>query len=216
LANKLQAIATTLELGSHRDDSIHPETSDNKKKLSIEQEAFRLNQLNEEWVESLNKVRLLKGFEDFLRPSRLSSLRSAASEHPVIILLANDDGSHCLIMTSTILHHIPLPTLRTAVLKHLVHLVRVAISNSLSLRSSFIEETRKTIVELLGEERASRPSVRFRQAKLRSSDDIFTSVLRVLWDELVKPVIDFLDIKVRQDAGAKYLLTKNYFRNRVK
>jgi tetratricopeptide (TPR) repeat protein len=67
LADKLRKIATNLEIGSHCD--VFSEILDNTKKLSIDQEAARLNRLNEEWAQSIDEVRKLSGFEDFLRPS---------------------------------------------------------------------------------------------------------------------------------------------------
>ena len=196
LADKLRNIATMLEIGSHRD--VFSEILDNRKKLSIDQEAARLNRLNEEWAQSIHEVRKLSGFEDFLRPSRLSSLKAAASEHPVVILIANDDESHCLIMTSTNIHHIPLPNLGTPKLKELAHIVRTAASQS-PISRSLIDQTQDIIIRLLGEERAGRVSS---NTQLRSSDGMFKSVLRMLWDELVKPVINFLDIKVSQYISA--------------
>ena len=126
LADKLQNIATMLEIGSHRD--VFSDILDNRKKLSIDQEAAQLNRLNEEWAQSIHEVRKLSGFEDFLCPSHLSSLQAAASEHPVVILIANDDESHCLIMTSTIIHQIPLPNLGTPKLKELAHIIQKASS----------------------------------------------------------------------------------------
>ncbi|EDR09388.1 uncharacterized protein LACBIDRAFT_318922 [Laccaria bicolor S238N-H82] len=189
LADKLRSIATKLEIGSHRD--VFSEISDNRKKLSIEQEAARLNHLNQEWAQSIHEVRKLSGFEDFLCPSRLSSLKAAASEHPVVILIANDDESHCLIMTSTIIHHIPLPNLGTPTLKELVHKIQIAGSQS-PISRLLIDQTQDINIELLEEERAGRVSS---DTQLRSSDDLFKSVLRMLWDELVKPVINVLNIK---------------------
>ena len=189
LATNLQRVATMLESGFHRDSSVQ-DIFDNAK-LSIDQESSRLNYLNEEWVKCIDEVRMLPGFEDFLRPSPLSSLKYAASKHPVIILVANDDGGHCLLMTSTSIHHLPLPKLHTPMLQRLVHLVQVAVSNSSISRLS-IEKTREKVIELLGREREMRVK------ELTSSNDIFRFVLRVLWDELVKPIIDFLNIKVTQ------------------
>jgi hypothetical protein len=188
LADKLRAIATALEIGSHRD--VSAEILDNRKKLSIDQESSRLNRLNEEWAASIHEVRKLQGFEDFLCPSRISSLKSAASEHPVVILIANDDGSHCLIMTSINVHHIPLPTLGTPVLHKLGHLVQVPQFPS---SQSFTEETQEAILWL--EECTSRKGGSINH-KLGSSDDIFRYILRILWDELVSPVINLLQIKV--------------------
>ncbi|KAF8815740.1 hypothetical protein BYT27DRAFT_7333814 [Phlegmacium glaucopus] len=188
LADRLRDIGTALELGSHRD--ILANISDNRKKLSLDQEASRLNRLNEEWANGIDEVRKLKGFEDFLRPRRLSALQTAASEYPVVILVANDDGSHCLILMSTSIHHIDLPSLPTRRLQNLVRLVRNAVSQprvSLSPVESIIEE----VTALPGETRMPKRE----SNKLVLSDDVFKHVLRILWDEVVKPVINFLKIE---------------------
>ena len=188
LASKMQEIATALELGSHRDASI--ETLDNRQKLSEDQEVSRLNRLSEEWAKSIDHVRTLEGFEDFLRPARLSSLRTATSRYPVVFLVP----SHCLVMTSTSVHHIPLPKLDVPVLKALVHLVQVAV-HRLPISRSFFEV-------LLRGDRGTR------EVNLGSSNDVFRHVLKKLWDELVKPVIKFLDIKV--SSRNDYLLDRPY------
>jgi hypothetical protein len=59
---------------------IFSETLDNQKKMTLEEEASRLARLDKEWSKSIDEVRGLDGFEDFLRPSRLSSLQAAAAE----------------------------------------------------------------------------------------------------------------------------------------
>jgi tetratricopeptide (TPR) repeat protein len=190
LANKLQDIATALELGSHRD--ISRDISDFRQNLSIEEESSKLNRLNEEWAISIHKVRKLKGFEDFLRPRCLSALQAAASKSPVVILVANHDGSHCLILTSTTIHHIDLPCLHTPMLQNLVRLVQVGVSQSRVSRSSI-----NTIVENIntfpGENRKSKV---VNNNKLGSSDDVFKLVLGMLWDDIVNPVIRLLKIQV--------------------
>ncbi|PPQ93378.1 hypothetical protein CVT25_007087, partial [Psilocybe cyanescens] len=188
LADRLQDIANELENGSHRDATA--ELLDNRKKLSIDQEASRLNRLNEEWEQNILKVRELHGFQDFLLPLRFSSLKPAASKHPVVFLIQNNVLSHCLIMTSTNIHHIPLPNLRTRILKILVDSVRMAASQSVISRS-FIDQTRDTMIKLLGEERG----ISFENDG-GDSDGTFRSVLKMIWDELVKPIIDCLNIKV--------------------
>ncbi|KAF8810268.1 TPR-like protein [Phlegmacium glaucopus] len=172
LARKLRGSATALELGSYRDISV--DISDNRKKLSLDQEASRLNRLNEEWEKGINEVRKLKGFEDFLRPSPFSLLQKAASAYPVVVLVANDNGSHCLILTG---------------LQDLVRLVQAAASQMTVSRSS-IDTTMGNVTALLGETRG----LRLRDNQLRSSDDIFKFVLRILWDEVVKPVVSLLKI----------------------
>lgn len=56
LADRLQDIATALEMGSYRDISV--QISDNRK--TIDQEASRLNRLNDEWEKSIDEVRTSK------------------------------------------------------------------------------------------------------------------------------------------------------------
>ena len=55
----------------------------------------------------------------------------------------------------------------------------------------------KSRIADVGEERKGRPRG-FGNNKLTSSDDIFKFVLGYLWDKLVKPAIDVLDIKDSQ------------------
>jgi len=181
---------------------------DNQNKLTIDQETSRLNRLHEDWSKAIDNVRLLKGFEDFLRPHRLSSLQAAAYKFPVVTLVANDDGSHILIMTSANIHHIPLLTLSTQELQMLVHLVQAAASQSNILPSSIekfsvgfppaIKEAARNWMNL-EEERGGR-----KYKDKISSDDIFRSVLKTLWNEVVKPVISFLNLKVSSQSVANY------------
>ncbi|KAH9485774.1 hypothetical protein JR316_0002689 [Psilocybe cubensis] len=187
LANKLRNVAAALEAGSHRIAST--ELFDNERKISIEQETSRMTALSEEWEETVIAVRKIEGFEDFLTPPRFSSLKHAAVQHPIILLVSNDDKSHCLIMTASNIHHIPLPNLRTPVLKVLVDNVRTAVSQT-TIPRSLIDETQETIARLLGEERG----ISY-QNDSEDSDEAFRFVLGMLWDELVKPVIDYLNIK---------------------
>ena len=73
LAMDLRAISKELETASHRDKSV--EDMNNLRKLSWEQEAKRFEQLDAQWNEIVEGVRHLNGFEDFLRPQRISSYR---------------------------------------------------------------------------------------------------------------------------------------------
>ncbi|PPQ82282.1 hypothetical protein CVT25_008432 [Psilocybe cyanescens] len=203
LADRLRDIASELEVGSHRD--VSAEILDNRKKVSIDQEASRLNRLNEEWATTILKIRELSGFEDFLLPPRLSSLKPAADEHPVIFLIPNDNESHCLIMTSTIIHDIALPNLRTPILKILVDNMRMAVSQS-SISRSFIDKTREAIIKLLGEQRGI-SLVSYNE----DSDGIFIFVLRMLCDEVVKPIINFLEIKKSDEMPVLQWCPTGYF-----
>ncbi|KDR86180.1 hypothetical protein GALMADRAFT_53910 [Galerina marginata CBS 339.88] len=167
-------------------------------KLSAGQDSSLLHGLQDEWEKTLDDVNEIKGFEDFLRsPPSLSPLQYAASENPIIYLVHsfyNEAESHCLIITSTDVHHIDTVNLTPSLLKKLVELVQIAVSE-LPISRSYAREARNYIVELLGKERG----MRLKHDNLGTSDDVLKFVLRILWVQLVKPVIEFLDIKKSAD-----------------
>ncbi|KAF8809291.1 TPR-like protein [Phlegmacium glaucopus] len=188
LACTLRDIATALEVDSHR--GMPAGIPDDRRKLSLDQQASRLNHLDEEWGNVIDEVRTLKGFEDFLRLDCFSSLHKAASAYPVVFLVSNDKGSHCLILTSTSMHHIDIPSLPTSGLQDLVRLVQAA-TPPMTVSGSSIETIMENVTALLGDTRG----LRLRDNELQSSDDVFKFVLRILWNEVVKPVISFLKIE---------------------
>ena len=205
LADQLQHISTALELGSYRNMSI--ELPDNHMKLAQDQETLQLNHLHEEWTKAINSVRCLKGFEDFLQPHQLSSLQAAASEFPVVALVSNKNESNILIMTSTNVHHILLPSLSANELHKLVQLIQAVTSHSKMQYSSVdtlsgaclaIKETLQNCMHMEGE----RSGRKFQNEV--NSDKIFKLVLKILWIDVVKPVIELLGLKVGVQSKADY------------
>jgi hypothetical protein len=199
LADELRHIATALELGSYRSMSV--ELLDNQMKLAQDRETSRLNRLHEQWTKAIDSVRCLEGFEDFLQPHQISSLQAAASEFPVVILVANKNDSNILLMTSTDIHHIPLPRLPANELHRLVQLIQAVTSYSKMQRSAvdiFSKDTFppaiKDILDNWMNMEEEREGRKFWD-KI-NSDDIFKSVLKTLWINVVKPVIMFLGLKV--------------------
>lgn len=203
LAEDLRTISKELEMASHRDKPT--EDMQNRQRLSWELEAQRFEQLAKQWKEVVDGVRYLDGFEDFLRPPRLAKLQNAAKRGPVIFLVANNDASNCLIITSTQVHHIPLPNLTNPVLLALVKIVQAAVSDEPILRS-FTEEMAKIqpnssnpiladLQHWIDEEEAR--GMRLKQLiPGLASDYHFRGILRILWDEAVKSIVNFLDLKV--------------------
>jgi len=119
LEMKLKSLSFALEQGSLRDTSRSLSDSP-QKVMSMEQEARHFYRLNVEWLETLEKVRRLHEFQDFLRPSRISVLQGAAVDAPVVILNASKSGCDGLIVTSSDVKHVPLPGLSFAVVEVLV------------------------------------------------------------------------------------------------
>ncbi|KDR76437.1 hypothetical protein GALMADRAFT_445475 [Galerina marginata CBS 339.88] len=202
LAMDLRTISKQLDAASYRDKSI--ENTNNQQKLSWEQEAKWFEQLATQWNEIVDRVRCLNGFEDFLRPQLFSKLRDAAKRGPVVYLVANEDTSNCLIMTSTLLHHIPLPILTNPVLLGLVKIIQAAVSEH-QISRSFIEETvniqvglpQHVVADLQRwiDEDDDRGMRLEQPVRGLSSDNLFGAVLRFLWEQAIKPIIDFLELK---------------------
>ncbi|KIM76304.1 hypothetical protein PILCRDRAFT_797811, partial [Piloderma croceum F 1598] len=215
LESTLKSLSFALEQGSLRDISRNP-TDSPQKLISMEQEARHFRRLNTEWLETLGEVRGLPGFQDFLRPSRLSTLQSAAVDAPVVILNASESGCDVLIMTSSDVKHIPLPNLSFTVINKLVRLIRSVASGHRFLRESFlpmIDDLFRGMSFNPDAERSLRQSVEGRHM-IRVSDtrldseDIFRLVLRVLWVSVVQPVIDSLNLEKSTDPpNLKWCLT---------
>jgi hypothetical protein len=127
LEEKLRHISLALERGSFRDVSGNlPNTP--HKVIPIEQEATHFLRLNEKWLAALEEVRQLNGFQEFLRPSRLSTLQGAVVNDPVAILNISTTGCVALILSPTSVKHVPIPHLSFTEVTILVKLIRHAIA----------------------------------------------------------------------------------------
>ena len=214
LADALIRVSTELDEASHRVSDI--ENPSNSQKIVIERERSRLQRLNMERSNTLDAIRHLPAFTDFLLPRRLATFKRAANTSPVVFLVANHEGSDCLIMTSTNFQHIRLPDLPTRTLQKHVRLLSRTSTGKRVLRSfsegfDDISETLSPVFDNLmcnastqeseldpdeGTDGPPEPGVyRSGYGKI-SSDTAFKEVLEVLWDEIVKPVIEILHLQV--------------------
>jgi tetratricopeptide (TPR) repeat protein len=204
LEKKLMHISLALERGSLRDASRH--LSDTPQKvISMEKEASYCYRLNEEWLATLSEVRQIDGFQDFLRPSRLSVLQHAATNGPVILLNASQTDCAALILTSTESHHVLLPDLSLTGVIRLVEILRYAIERS-GRDMSLLESSRARVEELVQQMPCLSAPLRVLKVPLerhvgrasdtfRHSEDIFRYVLGVLWESVVEPVLRSLNLQ---------------------
>ena len=200
LADALVRVSSELDAASHQ--VLEVENSCNSQKIVIEHERSRLRRLNMERSDTLDAIRDLPGFKDFLLPRRLATLQRAANTSPVVFLVANDEGSDCLVMTPTDVQHIRLSNLPTRTLQKYVRLLS-RISTGKRVLRSFMEES-DNIPEILSpafDDPMFNPSTQDLESGMRgfgrvSSDTAFKDILEVLWDEIVKPVIEVLHFQV--------------------
>jgi len=187
LESKLRDLSATLELGSRRQTLA--EVQNNADKLAIEREAERLNRLNKDWLKTLDRIRQLQGFEDFLRPPQLSSLQVAATKGPVVFLVANDQENYCLIMSTEKVDIVQLQNLPNAHVRLLVNMVQTALFSS----SVVLPTWKKGVEEEKGAKgtRGGRPFA----ARSVSSDEALFSYLKPSGMRLLSPLSRFRNSK---------------------
>jgi hypothetical protein len=195
LERVLRDISLALEQGSLPD--LSRDMSDNpQQKVTMEREAARLRRLNDNWLATLDEVRQLKGFEDFLRPRQISTLLGAAVEAPVVILNASNAGCAALILTSSNgVQHVPLmPTF--ADVTALVDLMQIATSPGHRdlPRSAYIRARVNGLLQRMlpsATLKAMRQSLESRyMTRVRTDQQStdFQMILAVLWQSVAKHV----------------------------
>ncbi|KAF8508157.1 hypothetical protein JB92DRAFT_2733340 [Gautieria morchelliformis] len=175
LEETLRDISLTLEQGSFR--VVSRDMSDkSQQRMSMEREAVRLRCLNDKWLATLEEVRQLKGFEDFLRPRQISTLLGAVVEGPVAILNASEAGCAALICTSLNgVQHVPL-ALTFANVTVLVDLMQIATAPG-------------------HQDLTSLGSQGMRQVQTNHEYNDFQMALAVLWLSVVRPVFHSLGLE---------------------
>ncbi|KAJ7160671.1 tetratricopeptide repeat-containing protein [Mycena crocata] len=199
LATKLAELSLELERKSFRDTSRDFKIDNQQKAISLEEEGLKCRELNSEWIRTLEEVRLITGFEDFLRPKSMSRLRLAAARGPVVVLNAGDESCHALIVhLSREVECIPLPELRSRqFVKILAEMVQ-AITSSSSMFNALLEKLANRTIEADSVDRLFGRIV-YRQHQ--SPDECFRTVLKILWSGIIIPVI--------QESSLKYQKSDN-------
>jgi hypothetical protein len=202
LEEKLGRISVALERGSLRDVSRN-QCDTPQKVMSMEQEASHFHRLNDEWLATVEEVRQLDSFHDFLRPSHLSQLLGAAAHGSVVILNASKAGCAALILTSTSVRHVPLSQLTFAKVTALVQLIRNATTqegrDTLLPKYARVEcllQQMPLLSDTVQSFRLALESRHMKRTPASTSDHIFRYTLGVLWESVVEPIIRMLCLKV--------------------
>jgi tetratricopeptide (TPR) repeat protein len=206
LEKQLRQISYALERGSLRDES-RTLSGTPQNVMAMEREAVRLRRLNDQWLATLAQVRHLDGFQDFLRPNRITALQTAATDGPVVIVNTSESGCDALIMTTSSVKHVPLPELSFSDVSLLVKLIQIATIPT--GRKTSLPKTDRAQIDcefrqmpvLSGTLQFLRLSVESRRVGRESDgemqpEDIFRLVLAILWVSAVEPVIRSLSLEV--------------------
>lgn len=201
LATRLEEVALLLERGSFRD--IRRTSDDNPTKISAaELEATKFRELGEEWESLLTKAREYKEFDRFLLPKPYAELTVAARRGPVVILCGKGSVNYALIMRE--------PSSEVEVLSlsfshgYDCAEVRVELSPTFIAheKQALAQKLKSVLVQHRRQSRETRKSDRKRPSEASKGDDIFRDILGALWRSVVSPVLQVLNIEVRDYSHA--------------
>jgi tetratricopeptide (TPR) repeat protein len=202
LAHKLQDVSRALEQGALR--CMSGDTSNTSRQRALEQETRDSRLLEEDWLATLEQVRKLDGFRDFLRPKAIGTLQLAASYGPVIILNASESGccSALIVTSSRGVDHVALPDMTFKGARALALLVKTALSPHPTI-SALPDAIKETLIQQMravpdgsySHTSTDRHGKRARDIPLETNDT-FRYVLAGLWELVVQPVVRFLNLEV--------------------
>ncbi|KAJ6524601.1 CHAT domain-containing protein [Mycena vulgaris] len=190
LATKLTELSRKLEQSSFRDTSRNLESDRHHRVMSLEAEGLNCRHLNQEWITAVESIRSsVPGFEDFMQPKPMQTLRVAAVHGPVVVLNAGKSSCHALILDSLgSVQCVNLPTLTRSAVNKMAEIIRALASPSPSAFLAILDRRGDGLAaadRLLGRvvyDAGARP------------EDWFSFVLSLLWITVAKPVLNSLKI----------------------
>ncbi|CAE7116333.1 unnamed protein product [Rhizoctonia solani] len=168
IANHLEIIANQLHHAGAQSRESQALSSDSP---ILEQVAQQHHRLAQEYEALLVHIRGLPGFDSFLRPIKANNLVRAARTGPIVVINCNKDRCDALLVLPGVntISHVALPNFT----EEKARLARSEVEKSLRCKG-----------------------IRERGFKVRSNPDEkdnFASVLSVLWNDIVKPILDVLE-----------------------
>jgi hypothetical protein len=168
LAERLLQVSQLIDHGDAGKKSQQQDRS------NLEEEDRQHRALTTEWEGIVEKIRCIEGFEDFLKPPKLSRLLSAAVNGPLVVLNVAKQRCDALVLVAGFdeVIHIPLPNLTFETVTQLQQdLKDMLVSSGIRLR---VERAAKQI------------------ESDDNDEDKCQQILAELWTNLVKPILDCL------------------------
>ncbi|KAJ7084958.1 CHAT domain-containing protein [Mycena epipterygia] len=186
LASSLSDIAQQLDQASLRDTSRDLENDSHVQVLSVESEGVRCRHLKEDWERTVRSIRLLPDFEDFMCPKKMAKLQQAAEKGPVVILsAANSRCNVLIIMSSGPVQFMPVQGTSKERVMFMANFFQ-GLSLEMPVSGFPSEDFDRALARLKGWQEITGDA---------SPNQIFATLLQVLWEEISKPVLEFLNYK---------------------
>ncbi|CCO35426.1 hypothetical protein BN14_09544 [Rhizoctonia solani AG-1 IB] len=169
LEKSCPALASRLQSVSQK---LHHASSGTSASSSIAHTPEYRHRLAREYGNIITNVRLLPGFEDFLRPSKVDALKRAAKNGPIVVINCHEAQCDALFV-------LPLND-------HIGHLVLPDFTDHKARYS------RSEIENLLQKKGLRERGVRIKGDRQREPDPDVGPVLAGLWNDVVKPILAYL------------------------
>ncbi|EAU81916.2 hypothetical protein CC1G_06127 [Coprinopsis cinerea okayama7 len=180
LAAELRSVTRQLEIATH--ESEHPLSHSTLDK-GLSTRPYLLAQKREAVIA---RIREINGFHDFLLPPSFDTLKTAATDNPIVFLNASKYGCHILILTQDILHCHPLAT----------DLEQITVFTNAVRRLSGGQAVGQQLQRKIDNYCESRNTrLKLRRKSGRSADDDFKQLLEILWVVVAEPVIRILGLQ---------------------
>jgi len=203
LAKKLHDLSNELEQGSFQRDVsrvVDDDQDDDQKRVKRCIEAIHFHRLDKDWNRTLEEVRNLDGFHDFLLPKSVHQLKWAVINRRIVTLNASEHRCDGLILSEDGVTHVPFPMITMKVAITLVQSLQLALSSH-KTHSHIPDEIHANLRSLLDElPSQSRPDVR-RHCVSGTNPGILQCILEMLWFTIVHPVVCTLGLEVRLMQG---------------
>ncbi|KDN40279.1 hypothetical protein RSAG8_08189, partial [Rhizoctonia solani AG-8 WAC10335] len=169
LATCLQTVANQLYSASSESRKSRAVTSN---LMTLEQVGQEHRRLAKEYNKLLTQARALPGFEDLLKPIKANRLFHAARNGPIVVINCGKDRCDALLVLPEQgnVTHIPLP----------------------NFSEDKARRARSEMEFSIGSRRVREREVERRPLVEEDQEHEFESVLAVLWNDVVKPILDFL------------------------
>ncbi|KEP45080.1 aromatic di-alanine and TPR containing protein [Rhizoctonia solani 123E] len=170
------ALAARLYKVAHQ---LHSASSESRESRALsfdsmveEQVAREHRRLATEYDKLLTQARSLPDFEDFLRPMRSNGLVRAARNGPIVVINCHRNCCDALIISpqQDFISHLPLP----------------------NFTRKKAQDAYSKIEQLLRHRGLRERGIRLLQEAGPEPEDEFRTVLAMLWNDVVKPVLEFL------------------------
>jgi hypothetical protein len=178
LADRLQNIARQLE-GSASHDALGAEGQE----VPVEDVSRGFSKLAVEWDNLIDEIRGIPKFEGFLRVKSFTQLAPAAHEGPVVILNVNDLQCDALVLIGD-----------ESAETH-VSVIKIPLERFSYDKSKELFQALTGLLSSAGVRERNERQTRIVRSQL-DGEPMFKSILRTLWQDVVKPVIEGLAFQV--------------------